>query len=675
MFLLQLARMSALRPLFWISFGFLAGIVLAKAASLPVPIWLTLAGAALALGLLWRFLVQSLDMASLRAGIGAGVLFLVFACLGAARYEASVPLPNAYDLAWFNDRDYETLVTGWVTELPDRRDTYANLTVRVAAVDTGGGSDLPVDGLLLARVDVNDEYQYGDVIRLRGKLKTPPENEDFSYRDYLARQGIHSYMTSAEATRLPGKEGNAIVGAMYALKAYALETVYRLFPDPEASLLAGILLGVDNGLPEDLQQAFKDTGTSHIIAISGFNIAIIAGIFLSIFGRLFGQRRGAFFAAFGIIFYTLLVGADAAVVRAAVMGVTALFARHFGRRQDGIVTLFFAAALMCLYNPLYVWDVGFQLSFFATLGLILYGQPLEQFVERLLTRWAERTQVNRYTGTQVDTYTGRQVDTEHATRAAQSPTPNSQPLSPNPALSAVEGSPLATRASSIISEFFLLTLAAQITTLPIMAYQFGRLSLVSFIANPFILPVQPAVMILGGLADILGMIYQPLGQIAAYITWPFVAYTIHAVDFFASAPSAAISVDFPLSYVFLWYITLLGLTLGGPRLKEFMQTLQTRFPKIPVWAVLGGLTILAILVWRAALSAPDDRLHITFLDVGSSDAILIQSPTGGTVLVNGGESLSQLSSQLGERLPLFHRQVDWLVIASTQEEQVAALPR
>jgi len=556
----------------------------------------------------------------------AGILFLMFVCFGAARYQASVPAFDSYDLAWYNDREYDLLITGWVTELPDERDTYTNLTIRATKVDTGGGSDLTVDGLLLARVDSNAEYHYGDILRLRGRLKTPSENEDFSYREYLARQFVYSTMSNADVTRLPGKAGSLLGEKLFALKANALQTVYRLFPDPEASLLAGILLGVDNGLPDDLQQAFKDTGTSHIIAISGFNISIIAAIFLSIFGRAFGQRRGAVFAGIGIIFYTVLVGADAAVVRAAVMGVLALFARHFGRRQDGLVTLFAAALVMCAYNPLYVWDVGFQLSFFATLGLILYAEPLSQFGKRALL------------AVRLPTDTVEKI---------------SQPL----------------------SDFVLLTLAAQLTTLPIMAYQFGRLSLISFIANPFILPAQPAVMIVGGIADIIGMIFLPLGQVFAYAAWPFVAYTIRAVDFFASVPRAAVSVDFPLAYVFLWYIALLGLTIGGPRLKEFMQTLRMRFPTLPRWAVLTGLAIVAALIWQTALSAPDGRLHITFLDVGTSNAILIQSPTGGTVLINGGESLSQLSSQLGERLPLFNRKLDWLIVGSTQEEQVGALPR
>ncbi len=635
--------MSLPRPLFWISLAFLLGIAIAGVVSLPISVWLLLAAIALVLGLLWRFLTHSIDLSSLAADITTATIFLVILFLGAARYQAAIPEFDAFDLAWYNDREYDMLITGWVAEPPDVRDSYANLRVRTTGIDTGDGDDLTISGFLLARVDPNDPYAYGDIVRLRGRLKTPPENEDFSYRDYLARQNIHAYMSSADVTPLPGKEGNLLAAGLYAIKEKALAIIYRLFPDPEASLLAGILLGVDNGLPADLQQAFKDTGTSHIIAISGFNIAIIAELFLSLFGRLLGPRRGAVAAAIGIGFYTLLVGAEAAVVRAAVMGLLALFARHVGRRQDGIITLFVVAVLMALVNPFYLQDVGFQLSFAATLGLILYAQPLEQLLTRLLTRYALRTQV--------DTYTGK-------------------PATPNPQLDS-----RIPQASSLISNFFLLTLAAQVTTLPIMAYHFNRLSLVSFIANPFILPPQPAVMILGGLAVILGMIFQPLGQLAAFVAWPFVTYTIHMVDIFAQAPGAAVSVDFPLWAVFAWYAALLGLTFGWVPLKEFFQTLKTRLPKIPVWAALSGLTLLAILIWRAALSVPDGKLHITFLDVGSSDAILIQTPSGGTVLVNGGESLSQLSSQLGQRLPLFHRRLDWLIVASTQENQVASLPR
>ncbi len=433
-------------------------------------------------------------------------------------------------------------------------------------------------------------------------------------------------MPSAEVTLLPGREGGFLRRGLYALKNHALNTIYRLFPDPEASLLAGILLGVDKGLPEDLQQAFKDTGTSHIIAISGFNISLIAGFLLAIFGRLFGRTRGAIFAGIGIVLYTMLVGADPAVFRAAMMGIAALVAHHIGRRQDGLNILFLVAAGMNLYNPLYIQDAGFQLSFFATLGLILYAEPLSKFSEQLLARFH----------LQPDTI---------------------QKVSP------------------VISDFFLLTLAAQVTTLPIMAYHFNRLSLISFVANPFILPAQPAVMMLGGAATIVGMLIQPLGQLLAYIAWPFVSYTIRVVELFGNMPGAAVSVDFPFWGVIAWYAVLLALTYGREPLKEFYQTLKKQNSKIPSWAVIGTLAILAVLVWRAVMSLPDGKLHITFLDTGTSDAILIQTPSGDNLLINGGESLSDLSSQVGQRLPLFNRKLDWLIIASTLENQVAALPR
>ncbi len=104
-------------------------------------------------------------------------------------------------------------------------------------------------------------------------------------------------------------------------------------------MLAGILLGDDNGLPASLQQAYKNTGTAHIIAISGFNIAIIAGLFVALFSRLLGRRKGALVAVLGILLYTVLVGATASVVRAAIMGGLAIFARQVGRRQNGLNTL------------------------------------------------------------------------------------------------------------------------------------------------------------------------------------------------------------------------------------------------------------------------------------------------------------------------------------------------
>jgi competence protein ComEC len=606
-------------PLLWVSLFFISGIIVCSLLSLPAAFWLTLTVATLALVFVFT-----------RVPWFSDIKFppLLIACtlalfLGAGRYQFAQPDITPKHIAFYNDRDYDVLVTGFVSDLPDYRDTYTNLRLQVQAVDTGDG-DFPAGGLILARVSPNQEYHYGQTLRLRGKLKTPPEDEEFSYRDYLAGKNIYSYMSIAEATHLPDEGGNPVLKAVYAFKEKSIANIYKIFPDPEASLLAGILLGVDSGLPKDIQQAFKNTGTSHIIAISGFNIAIIAGIFTALFSRWFGPRRGATAAVIFIFLYTFLVGAEASVVRAAIMGSFGLFARQVGRRQMAVNTLLVVAALMCIVNPLYVWDVGFQLSFFATLGLILYSEPFSSFSLRII---------------------GRFTSPDNAQRI-----------------------------NAPFSDFVLLTLAAQLTTLPIMAYHFKQISLVSIIANPFILPVQPAVMILAGLALLLSYIWIPLGQLAAWIAWPFSVYTIRGVEFF-NWPSWILYLgDSSIWFVAFFYAALLSVTFGLPRIKDILASVSERVKNIPSILILTALAIATFLIWRAAFSASDGKLHITFLDVGSADAVLIQTPSGRHVLVNGGTSPSLLSNELGRRLP-FSRKLDWLVIASTDENQLAGLPR
>ncbi len=614
----KLINLTAWMPLLWLSLAFIAGIPFAGRLTLPVIAWLLLAGAGLFLSILLRVISTRVSL-SISPRLLFSPVLLTFFFLGAARYQSTVPTFDAHTIAWYNDREYEVLVTGTLVDPPDDRDTYTNLRVEATGINTGDQT-LPVQGLILARVQPGTDWHYGDVVRLRGHIKTPPEHEDFSYRDYLARQGIHATMPDAAATLLPFTGGNPLLRLVYAIKDKAIDHVYRIFPDPEASLLAGILLGDDHGMPADLQQAYQNTGTAHIIAISGFNITIIASLFISLFSLLLGPRKGAVAAVLGIIFYTILVGATPSVVRAAIMGGLAIFARQLGRRQNGLNTLAATAAVMAVINPLVLWDAGFQLSFAATLGLVLYAQPLQDWLTALLAR-------------RFPLETARKI-------------------------------------SAPVSATMLFTLAAQLTTLPIMAWQFGRISLVSVIANPLILPVQPAVMVLAGLAVLLSFIYLPLGQVFAWVAWPFAAYTDRAVELFNRIPHGVIILgEFSALFVLLFYIILLSLTFAKGRVKQALRSALT--PAV----IATTLGVSVYLAWSAAFHAPDGRLHLTFLDVGSADAILIQTPSGRSILVDGGPSPAELASALGRRLPPFDRRIDWLVIASPQEQQVAALPR
>lgn len=619
-------------PLLWVSLAFLAGVLLASLVHLPVYVWAGLALVALlAVVLVGRRhpTLQTLALPSAARKFLSSAALLLISCvtavfLGAGRYQAAIPPHSISHIAWFNDRSYDVMVTGTLIQPPDVRDRYTNLRLQTRQVDTGQGQ-FDVAGVILARVDLNPDLHYGDILRLRGRLETPPSNEDFSYRDYLAGQGIYSYMRSAEATLMPGRGGNLFLAGVYSLKDACLRNVYRLFLDPEASLLAGILLGVDAGLPARLEQAFNDTGTSHIIAISGFNIAIIAGVFAVLFNRLLGPRRGALVAAGGIAFYTVLVGAAPSVVRAALMGAVSLLAVQIGRRQQGLNTLAFVAALMALWNPLVLWDVGFQLSFFATLGIILYGGPFMAAAEGFVSRHWPASDAQRLT--------------------------------------------------SLLGQFVLLTFAAQLTTFPLMAYHFRQISLVSPLANAFVLPAQPAVMVLGGLAVAVSLVVYPLGQLAAWSAWPLTAYTIRVVELFDRLPQAVIYLGgFSLGLVVAFYVVLFAMTFAGRSIRDAVLALRGRFRYASLSTALLALFICTAFTWRLAAVAPDGRLHVTFINVGSADAVLVQTPSGRSILINGGPLASVTSDALGRRLSPLNHHLDWLILASTNETQVASLP-
>lgn len=605
--------------LFMLSVAWMVGVFAARQLSWRLWQWgvlLLLAGTAAAwlrrkTSLVWVFTLT--------------VLF----CMGGVRYQLSQSAPDPADLAYYNDSE-EVVVIGAIVDIPDVRDDYIGLVVAVDRIlSVEDGTWQAVEGRLLARVDRFGNWRYGDPVWLRGAMETPPIFEGFNYQDYLARSDIHSLMTDAIAGRAGLRSGNLVLRWIYDYRTLARQTIDRIFPDPEAALLAGILLGDESAITQDVRSDFNLTGTTHIIAISGFNMTIIASIFIQLFGRWLGQRRGLLAAGIAIGLYTLLVGADAAVVRAAIMAGVSLLARRWGRQVDAMASLGAASLLMTLANPLTLWDVSFQLSFAATLGLILYAEPLQNWFVDRSSIWLGEQRARRWAGP--------------------------------------------------VGEFVLFTLAAQITTAPIMAYYFNRVSIISFLANPVILPVQPAVMILGGIAVVMGTIWLPAGQVLAWAAWPFSTFTIRAVRWLAGFPHGSLALgEVGWLAMLLFYSLLFGITWlwrgtsAESRLGRRLEAVKQRLRFSPVLLA----TILALLnglIWHASVRQPDGRLHLTMLDIGEGEAILVQPADGGAVLIGGGSSPMRLSNALGERLAVLERRLNWAAVGGTRYEQIAGL--
>ncbi len=594
----------------WVSGIFLAAQSTARA---PVVLWLALAGAALTLAYAVR------RRPTWRLALICGALL----ALGAARTTwAARPLP-AEHIAHLADGRYLTL-TGLVTQPPDPRDSYTGLRVRVEAVRADGDERLAF-GEVLVHAPRYGEYAYGDRVRVSGPLLTPPQFDDFSYRDYLARRGVYAIVPNARVEVLAHKQGAPWLAALYALRTRAQTVITRALPSPQAPLLSGILLGVESGIPADVRDAFNRTGTTHVIAISGANMIVVIGALMGLLTPALGKRRAGWVALGGVALYTLFVGAGAAVVRAAIMGGLSVLAWQLGRRTYGLTTLAFTVWLMSLWRPFVLWDVGFQLSVAATAGLVLFGDALTGGLEALLQR-------------------GFAHDTARAL-------------------------------TRWLAEPLTLGLAAQFTTTPLILLHFGRLSAISLLANLLIAPAQPYIMTLGALAVGVGLVWGAAGEVAAWAVWLPLSWTLAVVRNLGTLRWASLQVDFPASSTWAAYAGLGALGwLAVQHPDDRAAWLRALRRKVSTAALLSAGAVLTVLVWYAALHQPDGRLHVWFLDVGQGHAVLLQTPNGAHILIDGGDAPNTLRRAVGDVLPFWDRSLALVIVTQPKRSAIHALP-
>jgi len=402
---------------------------------------------------------------------------------GAWRYLASSNAMNS--IKQFNDKGRVTLV-GVVVEEPDVRSD--NTKYIMAAQSPGRGK-------ILAVAKKYPAYQYGDKLEIIGQLKTPQSDEDFDYQKYLAKDDIYSIVYYPEIKLVAQNQGNWLLGRLLVVKNKFKNSVSQILSEPQAALLGGLLLGEKRGLPEDLMAAFSRTGTTHIIALSGFNITIIAVALMALFNFFMVRRQISFWISVAIIIlFVLMVGAGASVVRAAVMGILVLLAQQAGRLYQIKNALIFAGALMISINPkVLVWDVGFQLSFAATLGLV--------YISPILQKWLEADKDD----------------------------------------SSLPGSIGAfAKSDKSVKLILVATLSAQIAVLPLLVINFGQLSLIAPLANLLVLPVIPITMLFGFLAALAGLLFLSLGQIFGWLSWLLLTYEIKVIELLAKIPLAAV---------------------------------------------------------------------------------------------------------------------------------------
>ncbi|MBN1312925.1 MAG: ComEC/Rec2 family competence protein [Anaerolineae bacterium] len=601
--------------LFYLAMAWLAGIAVANGTDTSWWLWLALAGMSL----------PGIFLARRKPAWRTVFLCAMFLMLGAMRLSLSVPHFATDDIAFYNDQGF-VQAEGVIVKPPEVRDAFASFEVRVDRLELPDGPPRDVRGRVQVETTATQEYHFGDRVRLLGELRTPPELENFSYRDVLARKGIYSTMSYTQVDIVAAHQAGPLREFMFDFRAGAHQMIKRLLPDPQAALLAGILLGIETDISPEVSDAFSAVGATHVIVISGSNLVIIAGLLQSLARRVLRNCGTVFVTIAGIVFYTLFVGGDPAVTRAVFMVTLGLIANQLGRQTYGMSSLGFAALAMTLINPFDLWNVSFQLSFMATLGLILYVEPLQNLLTNSLLRVFPVERTKQIVGA--------------------------------------------------ISDAFVVTVAAQITTTPIIALYFGRLSLLSLPTNFLIIPAQTPLMVLGGLAAIAALVSFPVGQFLAWGSWLFLSWTIEVVRFFADLPYASIEAEniSPLSiaavYAIIFGLTWMAMPPGEGHTNRWQGLRQSLSVKV---IALFGLAI-AILVFAASAALPNGRLHVSFIDTGSGSATLIVTPSGRHILVDAGGSGRRLSTALGDGLPFWSRRLDLVVLTQPGPEHTGALP-
>jgi competence protein ComEC len=513
-------------------------------------------------------------------------------------------------------------------------------------VTGGGGGTAEIATRIAATLPRYPPVRPGLQVRVSGRLEGLPDDD---YGRYLARSGVASTLRARSLEVIGDATGPA--GLVEHLRRAGNEALARALPEPEAGLASGIIIGLRERVNRDLAAAFTAAGVSHVVAISGWNIAIVGATIAALLRRWTRRRRSAA-TLLAVVTYTVLTGASASVLRAAAMATVVLLARESGRAGRAAAALGWAVVGLIAADPGYVVDPGFALSAAATGGLIAWATPLTA----RLAAWRNG------------------------------------------------------RLPSWLCESLAVSIAAEAATLPIALAWFGRFALLAPIVNLFVVPLVAPAMAAGALALVAGGAVMagapgPIAMALGLPAWAALGLMVGIVQAVSALPFASIILEPPANNAAA--LAAACLVLGAahrdrlrrawPAGRELIREGGRRFvvtpqpasapprpstrrdarrPRLstPARLVGGGLaTTLAALVLIVS-NRPDGTVHLTVLDVGQGDAILVEGDRGGRMLVDGGPDPDRLLVALDTHLPPWDRRIDLVILTHPHEDHVGGLP-
>ena len=344
-------------------------------------------------------------------------------------------------------------------------------------------------------------YKYGDIILVQGKLSKPEnfitnQGKEFNYVKYLANQDVYFLFKYPQIKILSRDNGNPIFSFLYKIKNSFVKSINNVIDLPESSLASGLVLGLRGGFDEDMRNNLIETGTIHIVALSGYNVSIVAEGVMKFLGRIFSQGASTILGIITVFLFVIMTGAEATAIRAGIMATIMLIGRITGRKYLAGRALVIAALLMISYDPRVITDMSFQLSFIAATGVL--------FLTPKIFKWFS--------------FLPLQLGIREMTAS---------------------------------------TMAATIFVLPLILYSTGVLSLVSVIVNFLILLFIPWAMLFVFIAGLLGFISKAIALPFGFLAYAILHYILSIINTFGSFTFSSISIQsFPLVITIILYIFL-----------------------------------------------------------------------------------------------------------------------
>lgn len=413
---------------------------------------------------------------------------------------------------------YKQMVSGngYISNEPERKDSGQVFIIKVEELFLANDDKLcSTDIYIRVKTKLYPRYSFEDKITFSGKISEPinfksSNGRSFDYRGYLAKDKVFYEIKSGTVDFIKNSGevlenskfntlniSNYITSVLYKIKRIFVNNLEKTLGEPHAALASGLVVGEKSSLGNSLLNDFRIVGLIHIVVLSGFNITIVGDAIrkmLLFLPRVWGISLGGL----GIGLFGIMVGGGATVVRSCFMAGIALSADLFRRDYSVIRALIFAGLIMIIINPtILLHDPSFQLSFLATLGLVLLSSPIEEKIPFISEKFGLR---------------------------------------------------------GIVAS----TVATQIFVSPFILHMMGSISIIGMLVNILVLPIIPLTMLLVFLTGFFGFIYMPIAHFFAFISHLLLSYELFIVDYFAKVPFASVNVSvFSFWWVSGFYLVLL----------------------------------------------------------------------------------------------------------------------